>query len=285
MDRYILTAWGRKIFIILIVIVALIWGIRQASQTYQIWFPIKSADNQPTKIWSPIPEAAKAVGEQFIWEYYTTKKDESLEQKRQRMNNWVTSHIQSKWISTPLLISLSQHFEPNKVIHWDGRWLEAGKKAYMEYQLVLENEQKMRLRLLVVKSGTTWSVDSLPSLLPQPVQGAESKRMTAFIKDSEKRKVEQTLDGFFDSWLKGRVDGNTKTLKKPLTNLLKPIKGVYRAVAIERIQEKPLVINATVFIGIQRNDDTSNDFIVPFQYQIELEESKGQYLVKKIIGD
>lgn len=285
MDRYLVTAWARKLVLVLFCVVALIWGIRQATLTYHMWFADQA--NMKKKIITgvpAIPESTKAVGEQFLEQYYDTEKDEIWEQKSKRLADFVTNYVQNQWVRTPSLILLSEKVDAEKIVRWNDKWLEVGKKALVEYQVTLEDKRKMQLRILVVKSGNTWLVDSLPSLLPQPTRSIETVDTHANVSEEERNKMEQAADGFFDSWLKGRVDANTKTLNKPPINLLQIVDGEYQAVLIEPVKTKPWVVNATVFIESKSESDSDVKQTFPFQYLLELVKNKDQYVVKRMIG-
>ena len=279
MDRYILTAWARKIVIAIFCFAAFFWGIRQLSLTLKIWFPNAQAKQQVIKNADvSVPEAAKTVGEQFLTSYLITGKRESLQEKQDRLVRHSTTHLAQQIMNDPDLSLLEPKIRVDQMYLWNTKWVEAGKKAYLQFQTELEDGRKMLLQLLVVKAGSTWLVDSLPSLLPQPEPQEEmAQASTPTITEAEKRQIEQVVDGFFDSYLKGRLDSNTKPLGKPLTNILEELEGEYQEVTVEITKQNPLQVNATVYI-------TSKGIKLPFQYQLELQKEKGQYVVKKILG-
>lgn len=276
MNRYIFTAWARRIILVLFCVVALMWGIRQASQTYKIWFPPPSQSKKSVQV-QPVPDAAKSVGEQFLRQYYTDQSNATDEKMQQPFANLVTPHLQNEWTQNTAL--LGDQLDLKQVLIWNEKWLSVGKHAALDYQVVLENGRKLHLRLLVVRSGETWLVDRLPSLLPPPVQGTASFESTISLGEQEQKRVEQTVDGFFASWLFGRLDANTRSFAKRPYPLLKTVGENYQLIKVEPVQEKPLVVDATVRIEQGENKG------LPFQYRLELVQNENQYEVKKIIGD
>lgn len=112
-------------------------------------------------------------------------------------------------------------------------------------------------------------------LLPAPKKGTPEGYPGAELDESELQALEQTIDGFFDSWLRGRVDQNTRTLKNtPVVNLLER-KGTYKRVTVTPLQSEPFIVSAFVTVELQGVDTT-------FEYQLEIGRENDNFVVKKV---
>lgn len=278
LDHYIVTAWARKLILALFCVVALVWGIRQGSLVYQMWTIPK--EKSSFKQLPSIPGAAKSVGEQFLWRYYSFDRNDTYGQKITKLAPLVTQHLQNQWLNQPLLIPMTEEMEPKQISSWNEKWVEVGKSVDLEYQLLLKNGQKIQLHLFLVQSSRTWLVDRLPSLVPPVVKSEETFQPDVKLNEAEQKRIKQAIDGFMDSWLMGRKDANTKSLGTTVP-LLDVINGEYKGVEIEPVKEKPLLISATVYIE-KLSGDHKHPIILAFSYQLEIEKNKDQYVVKKV---
>ncbi|SHF23380.1 Conjugative transposon protein TcpC [Seinonella peptonophila] len=275
MNRYLLTAWARRGVLVLFCLVAIIYGIRQASQTYKVWFPDHFHQKKPVQVVRVIPDAAKTIGEQFLWQYYADQKEET--ERKGSLIEWMTPNLQSKWEQNTAL--QRSKFDFKRVLLWSEKWLAVDKQAAIEYLVIQEDGRRLHFRLSVVRSGETWLVDQLPSLLPPPKQNTDLFQPTTSISEQEHGQVEQAVDGFFSSWLLGRMDANTRAIHRKLYPLLKTVGGNYHLLSVVPLQEKPLVVDAMIMLKQEKNE------WMPLQYRLELSKDKDQYVVKKIIGD
>jgi hypothetical protein len=273
LDRYIITIWARRTVIIILSFAAFMWGVRQASLTYQIWYP-NDKKNEVIKITPAIPDGAKTIVENFLIFWFSTKFT-NAEDKKTEVSDFLTDRVKNQLDNNPDFVLISQHTKLFRVDSWDAEWVEVGKKAYIRYLVQLEDNRTFLVQLPVVKEGT-WLIDGLPTLLSSPVASPQALTVPPTLTDTELQQINQTVDGFFDSWLSGRQDQNTKLQDIAPTNLLQEVRGSYKDVVVTPIQTDPLIVSAVVQIQSQG--------VLPFEYQLQIGKQNGQYYVQKIIG-
>lgn len=276
MDRYIVSVWGKRLFVTVLFFAALMFGIRQLSLTIKDWMPQKQVA-PVVKVVPPVPDEPKTIGKNFLLNWFFTGDKESADQKEKRLADLISPKVNDELGNNPELIIQSPAIKPNSVDWLNSKWIELEKKAFIQYQVQLADGREMRLQLPLVKGGDTWMVDGLPTLLPQPVKGNPKYPDAPTLNPQEQKDIQQVVDGFFDSWLRGREDQNTKGLNIPPTDVLDELQGTYEGVTIQPIQEDPFTISAIVFIN-------SNGQRIPFEYQLVLNKEGSEYTVTKILG-
>ncbi len=274
MDRYIITSWARRTFIIIIGFAAFVWGIRQASLTYQIWQP---KEKKEVVVATPaVPDGAKTIGENFLLFWFATGFD-SGDQKKSVLIDLLSDRAKNQLDENPnFLLANNKGTKVFRVDRWDEQWIEVDKQAFLRYRVQFNDSRTILVQIPLVKNGT-WLVDGLPTLLPNPTAETGGVISPPAVDDQTMQQVDQVVDGFFDSWLPGRQDQNTKLQNVPPSNLLAAIKGSYENVIVTPISTDPLIVSAVVFIK-------TNGELLPFEYRLQIGKQNGQYFVQKIVG-
>lgn len=275
MDRYVITAKARRIIIVICCFAVLAWGVRQLALIYKVWATPEEKKKEVVNITPVVPDGAKTVGTKFLLYWFGGKSD-NIDDKISVLNEYLTQRVKTEIGENSTIIPMD-NTNLMRIDRWDEKWLEAGKKAYVGYQIQFKDGRTFIIQLPIVKSGATWLVDGLPSLLPDPVVETESVLESPAVPDSEMQLIQQAVDGFFDSWLVGRKDQNTKYQNVTPTDVLGLIDGAYKDVSVKPIKDRPLIVSAMVTIEAKGQT-------LPFEYQLELEKRDGQYVVKKVLG-
>lgn len=274
LDRYAVSAFARRTALVIFCMAALFWGLRQLSLTIKIWIPDPPA-TQVAKADPLVPDEAKTVGKNFLLNWYFTGKGESLEQKQKRIAALSSPKVLKFIQETPSLVPISEEITPNQVDLMGVTWIQKDQSAYAKYWVQMEDGQEMMIQIPLVKAES-WMADGLPTLLPKPVKGNPKSPEGTALNEADSQALQQAVDGFFDSWLRGRLDQNTKTLNIPPTNLLEGL-GTYKGVSVFVIQNEPLVIRAIVLVDSKGKE-------LAFEYQLEVAKENNNYIVKKILG-
>lgn len=273
MDYFLLTSRIKKLVWILAGCLLFVWTVRGISLTVKDWLPQQPVATSEKKT-PAVPDEAKTVGKQFLTNWFFTGEKESAEQKKNRLSNFASAKL-IKELDRSMLYATS--IQPNTVDPLQTNWVEEGKKALIQYRVQLADGREMRLQVPLVKAGA-WMVDGIPALLPQPTKGNPKQPEAPSISNEEIQQIQQIADGFFDSWLSGRKDQNTRDININPTNLLQQVQGSYEGVTITPVEQKQdgLVVKATVLI-------ISNGQKIPFEYLLEVKNENGQYEVSKIL--
>ncbi|WP_028778716.1 conjugal transfer protein [Shimazuella kribbensis] len=275
MDRYVITAKARRIVIVILCFAALAWGVRQVALTVKVWTTAPETKKEVVNLAPVVPDGAKTVGNKFLLYWFAGKSD-NMDDKITVLKGYSTQRVQTDLDENSTIIPMGDS-KFLSIDRWDEKWLEAGKKAYVGYQVQFKDGRTFIIQLPIVKSGATWLVDGLPSLLPDPEVETQSILESPSVPDSEMQLVQQAVDGFFDSWLVGRKDQNTKYQNVTPTDVLGLIGGTYKDVSVKPLKNYPLIVSAIITIDAKGQ-------ILPFEYQLELEKKDGQYVVKKVLG-
>lgn len=236
------------------------------------------APKQPT---APVPDAAYTSVELFLNHWFTIKPGESSSDHINRLKPYITYGLHKRLEDENQLLPGVEEGEKSsgtkvwRVDPWNRKWIKPGKKAWIEARVVLEDTRVFYVAVPVTKTGSTYAVSGLPSLIPEPKKGVEEDLLTIEIDDQDQ--IQTSLENFFKGWFEGNQDlVNRYSVSVSSSNLLEVLSATFQSVEIKPVQEKPVQVKAFVKLL----DKNNNQFVL--EYTVTLKKEDGTWKVQKL---
>jgi hypothetical protein len=166
---------------------------------------------------------------------------------------------------------------------WQSIWVDQKtNKVKIIARVQTSDDKTLFLSLPVEKSGNTWQVSSLPSLIAEP-QGATKQEEEPDPIDiaSKEAAIKTMLNSFFTDWLEGNSEGTRRYMfdgkQIPSTNWEEKLKAQFVNVQqITALSDNPLKVKVVISMR------DSNNMEFQLDYHMTLEEKNGQWNIRSI---
>jgi hypothetical protein len=299
-------AFGR-IFIYLVLVIFLIGNV--AIVVNVLTSLNKPAVQQQASTTNEVPDTAKSVVKLFLQNWYNLNPEQRDEERIQNLQPFVTPALydyinrnadlrivdstsvtdaptNSQQTNQNTSKEAEQTFKgvsTTEIDIWQSIWVDQKtNKVKIIARVQTSDDKTLFLSLPVEKSGNTWQVSSLPSLIAEP-QGATKQEEEPDPIDiaSKEAAIKTMLNSFFTDWLEGNSEGTRRYMfdgkQIPSTNWEEKLKAQFVNVQqIEALSDNPLKVKVVISMR------DSNNMEFQLDYHMTLEEKNGQWNIRSI---
>ncbi|WP_037465449.1 conjugal transfer protein [Shimazuella kribbensis] len=166
---------------------------------------------------------------------------------------------------------------------WQSKWIDQkANKVQIIARMQTSDDKTLFLSLPVEKSGNTWQVSSLPSLIAEPKGVAKQEEEPDPIDINAKQAAIKTmLDSFFTDWLEGNSEGTRRYMfdgkQIASTDWEEKLNAKFVGVqSITALSDNPLKVKVVISMK------DSNNMEFQLDYHMTLEEKNGQWYIRSI---
>lgn len=218
----------------------------------------------------------------FIFNWFTVKSDEKMNDRLERLNIYVTPEFQSYLADNPQMLPQLQDEKKTATVRsaeWVTKsWIKTDQEVLVKLRMIMEDGRLLYVQLPMEKRGEMYLVSGLPGLVPAPEvkQGPEKEEAPDL--GGDQAMIAETLNNFFSSWLTGNHEQNMRYAVKriPSSNLLKDMAALYKGVEVEPLSDEPVKVKALVKL------EDGNKMLTTLEYIVTMEKKDGTWMVKDI---